>query len=330
MRPQLAAIAAQQFGIFKREQALSNGYSEKEFRVMRARGGPWVRIRYAMYIERDIWEAGSPLDQAILRDRAALLVCDPGTVLSHSSAARALGLPCDEDDGLAHVTRLAASQTSRKEAGVKHHIAQLPPDEVAESHWLSWTTEIRTVIDLAREFGYMSGLVAADAALLRGLAKSDLIAYAKLHETETHAPTVSAVAHDAEPKTQSPHETRTRVTLIAIGITDLIPQVRFRLPGGGHAEVDFYSPSLNHVFESDGKVKYTRPLDAGGNPISPSEKLWLEKQREDQLRGLGLGVSRVIPRDTLPANLERTRARIWAEIDAQRGRDHGQPRILSA
>jgi hypothetical protein len=330
MRPQLAAIAARQGGIFKREQALRNGYSEKEFRVMRDRGGPWVRIRYAMYTERHIWDACSPLEQAILRDRAALLVCDPGTVLSHVSAARVLGLPCDEDDHLVHVTRLDLGQTSRKESGVKHHIANLPPDEIAARDWLRWTTEVRTVVDLTREFGYIHGLIAADAALNRGIPKSALLDYAKRHEGETHAPAVSAVAHDAEPKTQSPLETRTRVTLIAIGITDLVAQVRFDLPHGGHADVDFFSPSLNHVFESDGKVKYILPRDLAGNAISPADKLWSEKQREDQLRGLGLGVSRIVSRDTLPSNLGRTRTRVWAEINAQRARDHGRPRIESA
>jgi hypothetical protein len=330
MRPQLAALAGQQGGIFKREQALLNGYSEKEFRAMSSRGGPWVRIRYAIYVERSLWDRCSPLDRAALRDRAALLVCDPGTVLSHSSAARALGLPLDVDDGLVHVTRLDSGQTSRKESGVKHHIAQLPLHEIVQRDSLRWTSDLRTVVDLAREFGYLPGLVAADAALNRGLAKSTLLSYAQAHQGETHAPIVSAVAHDADPNAQSPHETRSRVTLIAIGITDLVSQVRFWFPGGGHADVDLYSPSHNHVFESDGKIKYTRPTDFDGNPISPEEKLWSEKLRGDQLRGLGLGVSRIVPSDTYPANLERTRARIWAEIDAQRGRDHRRPRGRSA
>jgi hypothetical protein len=321
VRPKLAAIASRQGGIFKRSQALRSSYSELEFRSMTRPGGPWARIRYGVYAERERWESSSARDRARMRDRAALLVCDEGAVLSHSSAARALDLPVDEvDDDYAHVTRLGQTQSCRLESGLKHHIALLPSDEIRTRDGLRFTTEVRTVADLAREYGYLTGIVAADAALNRGLSKDELVAFANVHAADPRAPTVTAVALDATPGAESVLETRSRVMLTSFGIVELRLQVRFDLPNGGHAVVDMYSDDLRHVFEADGRITFESPQDNLGRPISASQKLWDEKRREDQLRGLGLGVSRLTHRDTLPANAERVRKRLWSEIRAQQGR----------
>ena len=43
-----------------------------------------------------------------------------------------------------------------------------------------------------------------------------------------------------------------------------------------------------HIFEFDGKVKYMGGFGEG------SEVLWQEKQREDWLRALGFGISRIV------------------------------------
>jgi hypothetical protein len=331
VRPRLAAITSRQGGIFKREQALSSSYSEREFRAMTRPGGPWIRIRYGVYTERERWETSSALDRARLRDRAALLVCDEGAVLSHSSAARALDLPVDEvDDDLAHVTRLGATQSCRLESGLKHHIALLPHDEITAADGLRFTTQARTVADLAREYGYLTAVVAADAALNRGLSKDELLCYANAHAADPRAPTVTAVALDAMPGAESVLETRCRLMLNSFGIVALQLQVRFDFRTGGHAVVDMYSADLRHVFEADGRVKFESPQDPRGRPITPSQKLWDEKRREDQLRGLGLGVSRLTHPDTLPANAERVRRRVWSEVRAQQGRGTRWPRSVEA
>ncbi len=116
---------------------------------------------------------------------------------------------------------------------------------------------------------------------------------------------IRAVARDAEPLTQSPHETVTRVFLVNIGIPTLQPQKAFRLPGGRFAIVDFYSDELQHVFEADGRQKYREQYDSRGRLLTSDDIVWMEKKREDLLRGLGLGMSRVFAFDTRPETLHR-------------------------
>jgi hypothetical protein len=89
---------------------------------------------------------------------------------------------------------------------------------------------------------------------------------------------------------------------------------------GGRAECDIYSPGLNHVFECDGKVKYREQFDGYGNLITPEDVVWLEKGREDKIRGEGVGFSRLTWADVQPDSFSRTAARLRREIDRQAGR----------
>lgn len=185
MRPTLQAVAVEQGGLFARHEALSNGYTRKEFdRMTRGPGSPWVRVRYGIYTDRASWVQLDNSTQARLLDRAALLVCDSGTVLSHSSAARALHLPLyDVDDGLTHVTRLrlGGRMLTGIEAGIKHHGGELDDDEIEVIEGVSITNAVRTALDVASEFGYRAGLVVADAVLHRGVARIDLEAALERH-----------------------------------------------------------------------------------------------------------------------------------------------------
>lgn len=95
MRPQLEAVAHTQGGIFLRRQALASGVTAKEFDLLtRGIQSPWVRIRYGVYIRRDHWSSLDETQQWLLRDRSALLVCDPGTILSHSPLPGSRDFPC--------------------------------------------------------------------------------------------------------------------------------------------------------------------------------------------------------------------------------------------
>lgn len=179
MRNGLPRLMLSQGGIFLRRQALASGYTPTEFDAMTRPGGSWVRIRYGVYTTRDML---AKLDESArwqLRDRAALLVCNGQTVLSHSSAARFRKFPLyDVDDGLSHVTRLGSGQRSRVQAEIKHHVAHLSMDHVQMIDGIRLTSDVRTVLDVSREFGYRSGLVAADGALRAGASRSDLLAAA--------------------------------------------------------------------------------------------------------------------------------------------------------
>jgi hypothetical protein len=173
------------------------------------------------------------------------------------------------------------------------------------------------VADLSREFGYLTGLVAGDAALRLG-ADRDRLREIALRMTDWEgSPTVSAVAEDARPGSQTPIETLGRVTLLNMGIDDLELQYVITFPSGGLAMCDIYSRGLNHVFECDGRVKYRDQVDAWGNVVAPDEVVWREKGREDKVRGQGVGFSRLTWQHVQPDAFERTSARLWREIREQ-------------
>ena len=326
MRPGLAGTAARQGGIFTRGQALASGYTAREFDRLAIEGRLWNRVRYGVYTTVELWTGLDERARRVLRDRAGLLVCADDAVLSHSSAPRYLGMPVhDVRDDLAHLTRRSGSQTSRTQARVKHHVASLDSDHVVTLDGCACTTPERTVLDLAREYGFHTALVAADAALQAGASKQALSDLAAVLSTEPHRPAMTTVAALADGRAQTPIETLGRCLLLDMGIDDLVLQHVVAFPEGGHAEVDLYSPSLRHVFECDGRVKYQDQYDARGEPVTAERVVWLEKRREDRIRGLGLGVTRLTWIDVLPQNFLAVSARIWREVEQQSSRDRWLP-----
>ncbi len=326
MRAYVEGLLTSQGGVFARGQAMSMGFTHKEFVAMTRRGGPWLRVRYGVYTTRSIWDSLDGGGRAALCDRAALLVCAQDAVLSHSSAARMHGMAlCETDDGLSHVTRTDPAQTSRVEAGIKHHCAHLPLELITRRDELRVTTRLRTALDIAREFGFRSGLVSADSALHAGESIDALRVMAQELTTEPHGPTMLAVAARADGRAENPLETLSRELLVAAGFSDVVPQYPILLSTGKWVYVDHYSPRLRHAFESDGRLKYQEQLDSRGRRITPDEVVWLEKKREDLLRGDRHGVSRIIWQDTHPDNFQRVRERLWAEVMSQAGQRRTLP-----
>jgi hypothetical protein len=309
---------AEQRGIFARWQAIGCGITPREFDRLARPGGPWIKVRYGVYTTRERWLNLTSDDRTLLRDRASLLVCGDDAALSHTSAARAHGLPLyGVHEDLSHVVRDTATQTGRTQAGIKHHEPTLVPSDVTQIDGMRVTTLERTVADLSREFGYLTGLVAGDAALRLGADQARLREIAQHMTDWKGAPTAAAVAADARPGAETPIETLGRATLLNMGIDDLELQYVITFPSGGLAVCDIYSRGLHHVFECDGRIKYQDQLDARGNVVTPDEVVWREKGREDKVRGQGVGFSRLTWQHVQPDSFERTSARLWREIRQQ-------------
>lgn len=321
MRPGLEGIIAFQHGIFARWQAIGCGITPREFDRLARKGGAWIRVRYGVYTTRELWNSLERQQRLVLRDRAALLVCDGDAVLSHSSAARLLGLPLYAvTDERSHVTRRSEHQAGRTQADLQHHLGQLRPEDVTHIDDVAVTTLERTVLDLSRDFGYLTGLVAADAALRAGASRHVFEAEGERLTTEPGRPTALAVIEAADGGAETPIETLGRVTLLKMGIDDLELQHVVPFADGGHAECDIYSKGLHHVFECDGRIKYKEQIDRYGNLIAPDDIVWLEKGREDKVRGEGLGFSRLTWPDVQPDSFGRTSSRLWREIAQQSAR----------
>ncbi|WP_300345410.1 hypothetical protein [Nesterenkonia sp.] len=94
----------------------------------------------------------------------------------------------------------------------------------------------------------------------------------------------------ADPRAESPGESRSRVLIAQLGFA--CPRLQEPIPLGRSrtVRVDFYWPEAAVVGEFDGRMKYLRSGELSG--LSVEEVVYQEKLREDGLRERGLRVAR--------------------------------------
>ena len=287
MRPDLAALAATQHGLVTRAQAITCGYRERELRTLTRPGGAWHIVRRGVYCLRSLW---TDLDDAGRRRLAVLAVfvnASKPLVASHSSAALLHGLDLLSPADLVHMTRTGVLG-GRTDHGVSYHPAGLDLADVVRLMGQDCTSLARTAVDVAREEGYLPGLVVADQVLRRGVPRGEL---RRVLEGMTNWPDVTrarAVVEDADGGAQSVAESVARPIITELGFGR--PQLQFRITDGRAVAYADFRISW-HTFEIDGKVKYDvdGPYARGR---TASEILRDEKQREDFVRGEEYGVSR--------------------------------------
>jgi hypothetical protein len=291
MRPSLLAIASRQGGVITRQQALEHGYTAQEVRGLTRAAGPWIVVRRGVYAERELWDSLDPYDGAeLMRDRAAHLQVQPEHLMSHDSAARAHGVPfLASRAGLSHLTRYGVVG-SRTRYGVKHHLTQLGLLNTEVLAGMPVTGLARTVVDIGREHVWLSGMVAADHALMTGLTRPDLDAELAVMRCWPGVTQARAGVDLARRGAESVGETLTRPFLEEIGMTDLDLQFPVRI-GDRVAWIDLRIGC--HLVEFDGRKKYRR-VDRGGVADRPVEEVvWDERQRQLSVCRRGLGMSRL-------------------------------------
>lgn len=306
----LVPTAGQQFGLFTRRQAVSAGYTPGQVRALVSRGS-WVVVRRGAYTPVEVWEAQSGEDdRQWLRAVAAHLTMATPHVLSHDSAARALGLPMLRvRRPLVHITRPGVLGT-RTVHGVKHHLGRESPAETLGIGGITVTGLARTSLDLAREHGYRSGLVAIDAARRRG---ADLRSFERELARMTRWPyvrTARAALEASDPGAESIGETLSRDLVVELGIGPVFTQFAVNL---GYATVWCDLRVGCHVFEFDGRQKYLRIERGGFSDEEPSDIVWREKIRERDICGEGLGMSRLVWGDFFGAARDRAKRRLLAD-----------------
>jgi hypothetical protein len=310
MRPELAALAANQGGVFTRAQAMDAGYRGPELRALTAVGGSWVVVRRGVYAERSTWDS---LDQHVgpplARAWAAHLTIGVDHVMSHDSAAHAWGLPVVlPRSDLVHITRPGV-WGSRTEHGVKHHLAMAPPS-TAWIGALPVTSLARTAMDLAREHGYACGAAAADRAMRWGVIADDfddVVADMRSWPGVTQCRRAKRVA---DPGADTPGETLTRLMILEMGIGT--PATQFPVPvRNSVAWCDLRVG--RHIFEFDGRRKYQDAAEGGVADRPPAEIVWDEKVREREITAHGLGLSRVFWDDCLGRARATTMKRLGDE-----------------
>jgi very-short-patch-repair endonuclease len=244
--------------------------------------GELVRLRPAVYregdlgrldpFERERWLHAAPAVAAVLST--------PGALASHSTGAILHRLPLLFLPGLPCVTVVPWHTGEIRRAHVHRctgEMFQLPVGAVETA------TVARTIIDLAREHGVAAGVVPADYALRRGLTNDDLLA-ATLHHCRRWPGVAAARAAiaAADPRSESPLESRSRLKLAAAGLGTDELQVRIADERRHFiGRVDFFWPEFGVVGEVDGSIKYA---DQG----ALSEEKW----RQERLERTGLIVVR--------------------------------------
>ncbi len=275
------------------------------------RQGDLVAVRRGVYTTAEVWQGldefrGRPL----ARVSAAHLTISLDHVFSHDSAAVIHDLPLiDARTSDVHVTR-GHCRGSRLRHGVRHHGARYSGDSVLDIEGLPVLPVERTVADLAREHGYEHGLVAADAAMRRGVSREALgAAYADMRCW----PGVSqcrAVVDDADPGAESAAETLARVLIKQLGIGPVETQFPVVING----RVLWADLRVGcHLFEIDGFIKL-RPVGKGGVATRTAEQVvWADRKRDRELSGVGLGISHLVWTDVWGGLRGRALIRLAAE-----------------
>jgi len=144
------------------------------------------------------------------------------------------------------------------------------------------------VIQTASCEGLRAGLIAADAALARGLVTTGDLAGALASSGLAGEP-ARAVAM-ADGRSESPGESWSRLVFAGLALPAPELQAEIRDAGGRLlGRVDFLFRERRVIVEFDGRVKYE---GADGR-----DALFREKRREDALRSLGYQVVRLTWRD---------------------------------
>lgn len=309
MRPHLAASAARQSGLVTRSQARAADYSERELRTLTKPGGEWHVVRRGVYVAKQAWESADVRGRHLLEIRAAVLNAREPWIVSHGSAAVLHGLPVLHVPRLVHLTRPGVNG-GRAEHGVTYHPAEVPPVDLTRVDGLAATSPARTALDVAREEGYVPGLVVADQALRAGATREQLARVVRGMKWWPGVTRARPVAADADPGAESVGETLARSLVTELGYGR--PQTQFRVDDGDRSA--WADLRLGwHLVEFDGRVKYARnrPYDDS----RPGEDvLWEEKRREDWLRSLGYGVSRIVWSELFGAARERALLRLGREV----------------
>lgn len=317
MRPDLEAVAQHNEGLVTRHDAVAAGYRERELKTLTRPGGDWVVVRRGVYLERPLWEAGTDEDRYRLRVRAATMTLTTDGVVSHQSAAAVHGMPLLRSWlDLVHLTRPGVTG-GRTEHGVKHHPAPCPAEDLEVVEGLVVTRPARTAVDVGRELGYTAGVIASDAALRRGADPADLKRVLGGMTSWPRITQATAAVEVADAGAENAGETMARLLVLELGLG--VPETQYVVQDGDwRAVVDLRLG--RHLIEFDGRQKYVGRDRGGLADISVEEVLWREKRREDRIRSLDFGMSRLVWFDLFGRARHEARRRLLREITATQRR----------
>ena len=276
--------------VMHRTHLLADGVTDADIKSARG-SGAWTRIHRGAYCSTDSLTSLTQEERYRLRS-IAVAERSPSLVLSHQSAAAALGLPLwDASLERVHLIR-RADGGGRTGPGRVVHIGHLLPAEIGRVAGTRVTSPARTLIDLACCSSMGTTVVAADAALRRRLVTPEQLATALPGTKHRRGGSAARRAlRFADGRCESVGESLLRVAMHQARLPEPELQVRIiDVDGSVIARTDLGYPELAVLIEFDGAIKYSKLLRPGetAHGVVLSEKI-----REDRIRDLGYVVVRV-------------------------------------
>lgn len=279
-------LAERQGGVVTATQMSAIGLSALAIATF-VRDRELVRVRRNAYIDGRLWFSATPERRWMLRTRAVLLT-RPGSRVSHQCALGIHGLPVyGADHG--SVDLVADIQHRHTKSGVRTHPLRALPDEAQREVVVAGLRAVPVATAVAQVLvrdGLEAALISLDAALHTGVV--DLAEVAQLIQglarTNLADREGGRLIALADPRCESPGESRTRLILDEAGLPWRSQVAVHDRQGLFLGRVDFLVGE-RVIVEFDGAVKYA---GAEGR-----EALIAEKRREDRLRALGYAVVRL-------------------------------------
>src|SRR5215475_487649 len=216
VRSALATVAAQQRGVFTRRQALLC-YSRREIEH-RLATQQWLRAFRGVYVTTT-----SQLDLPA-RAHAAWLATGMRAVIGLTSAAALHGFGVLDDQDIRMVTPRGSDGLNQP--GLLVTTANLTRDDIVLVRGIPCTSPVRTAVDLARLRSRLDAIAVLDAAIRSGQATPGAV----MEELDRHAGLRGVVqarqlAPLADPRAESPMESRLRLILHEAGLPRPTPQL---------------------------------------------------------------------------------------------------------
>lgn len=304
-------------GIFTRAQALDSGESDRTLATAR-RDGLIIRLRRGVYTPAENYNSLDDAGKHLLHARAALTAQHGQVALAGPSAAALHGFALyGQDLGTVHILRLDRG-SSRLRALANHHVVTQDIEaDVDTYNGIAAVSPARAVWEVACRSSPESGVVTADSALhqhpeLAAPIEDLQQRFAYFPGSRQGRVTIKI----ADGRAESPGESVTRVQCFRFGIP--MPDLQHRVTDGLGRLIgvtDFYWEAHRHLGEFDGKIKYQRLLRPGE---TPSDCVFREKRREDQLRAGRYGMSRFTWADVIPNNARQSMVNLAEALEQSR------------
>jgi hypothetical protein len=281
--------------------------------------GKLVALRRGAFVESRLWAETSKRDQHLLRARAVVAATGRPVALCGISAAAAWGMPIAGEWPIEVSVLDAWKGGGRSEPGVRSTSAGFASARIETLNGLPVTSLARTALDVARLHSFADAVGSVDWALWRrnemAISSAELFEELSLLAPRTGRRHLARITGFGTSLSDSFEESRGRAIIHLLGFAQPELQVEFR-DSQGLMMPDYFWRSVRQAAEFDGKSKYTRDQFTGGDP---GEVVWREKKREDRLRKLVLGVTRILTSDVShPPRL----ARLLLEAGVPRGGDN--------